>query len=632
MIDALPKYVNRQSRHGHNLSHDFSFTSSTGHLLTLFATRLDPKDTIQGKVDMFTRTQPLLNAASVDIEEFIDYFFVPLEMLYSGFGDYIYQVNEPYSRVTQINLNNQQGNLPVLDWERVMQGTLGDLFYEDETVIAALNNPDHFEFDTGFMSVYRNLFHNYYNPNALFKYVVDSRGDQEAFGDYVVPVDYYQPNVLPIYLMAYNAVYEHFYRLDDREEFDAGLYNIDDCVYDGDPLETNFDKYFYELKYRPLFFDYFTSGKVAPLINSNNILSTGSATTDLTRINNYMSSNGIKLTSDNDSSAPSPLENATGLRPNVNTWTTSNLRSMFAVEKLLSITNRSKKTYDAQVMAHLGVDMPIDYFHNIQFIGSQRSSIHVGEVISTAGTEDTPLGDIAGKGYSQMGGDGVKFTAPCHGVFIAIYSAVPRVRYYAPLEKHSMVTDRLSFFHPEYEKLGMQPIFGYEAFAVPGSDYTANSTVLCWQMRYEELKRRFNKVSPAFVDTIISGVDEQGNPLSYIKSFNQWHNWVLVRRPYGFESGPDSAPELRDFLCSPTMLNGLMAADYLDWSYWNNATGTTKQYWYMQDKATPYAQRTSFVWNVGSIFMNDPLIHFASNNFKLVNKISEDTLSPLGGI
>lgn len=632
MIDSLPKYVNRQSRHGHNLSHDFSFTSSTGHLLTLFATRLDPKDTIQGKVDMFTRTQPLLNPANVDIEEFIDYFFVPLEMLYSGFGDYLYQVNEPYSTVTQLNLLNNKANLPVLDWERVMEGTLSDLFYEDETVIAAFQNPDHFEFETGFMSVYRNLFHNYYNPNALFKYVVDHRSDQEAFGDYVVPVDYYQPNVLPIYLMAYNAVYEHFYRLDDREEFDAFLYNIDSIVYDSDFLASNLDHYFYELKYRPLFFDYFTSGKVAPLINSNNILSDG-ASTDLSRINNYLNSQSISLTKASGAPESSDLVNVTQVKSTGNFGVnTSGLRSMFAVEKLLSITNRAKKTYDAQVMAHLGVEMPIDYYHNIQFIGSQRSTIHVGEVISTAGTEDTPLGDIAGKGYSQMGGDGVKFTAPCHGVFIAIYSAVPRVRYYAPLEKHSMVTDRLSFFHPEFEKLGMQPIFGYEAFASPDDDYTANSTVLGWQMRYEELKKRFNKVSPAFVDTIIAGVDEQGNPLSYVKSFNQWHNWVLVRRPYGFESGPNSVPELRDFLCSPSILNGLMAADYLDWNYWNHATGLTKQYWYMQDKNTPYAERTSFVWNIGSIFMNDPLIHFASNNFKLVNKISEDTLTPLGRI
>lgn len=631
MIDSFPKYVNRQSRHGHNLSHDFSFTSSTGHLLTLFATRLDPKDTIQGKVDMFTRTQPLLNAANLDIEEFIDYFFVPLEMLYSGFGDYIYQVNEPYSKVTQANLASQQGKLPILDWESAISGVLSDVFYQDDTVIAAFNSPDQFEFDTSFMSIYRNLFHNYYNPNALFKYVLDHRSDQEAFDDYVVPVDCYQPNVMPIYLMAYNAVYEHFYRLDDREEFDSGLYNIDSVVYDGDFLHEDFSKYFYELKYRPLFFDYFTSAKVAPLINDNNILSQN-ASTDLLRINNYLSSRDIQLSAPSGGSV-TDISDSSQVRPSSNTaLSTGSLRSMFAVEKLLSITNRSKKTYDAQVLAHLGVDMPIDYFHNIQFIGSQRSSIHVGEVISTAGTEDTPLGDIAGKGYSQMGGDGVKFTAPCHGVFIAIYSAVPRVRYYAPLEKHAMVTDRLSFFHPEFEKQGMQPIFGYEAFAIPDADYSSNTTVLGWQMRYEELKKRFNKVSPAFVDTIIAGVDDQGNPLSYVKSFNQWHNWVLVRRPYGFESGPDSAPELRDFLCSPTMLNGLMAADYLDWSYWNRATGMTRQYWYMQAKNTPYAQRTSFVWNVGSMFMNDPLIHFASNNFKLVNKISEDTLVPLGRI
>ena len=120
MIDALPKYVNRESRHGHNLSHDFSFTSSTGHLLTLFGARMDPKYTIQGRVDMFTRTQPLTQPANVEIEEFIDFFFVPLEMLYTGFGDYVYQVNEPYSSVTQAVLTTYRQNLPVLDWSRAL--------------------------------------------------------------------------------------------------------------------------------------------------------------------------------------------------------------------------------------------------------------------------------------------------------------------------------------------------------------------------------------------------------------------------------------------------------------------------------------------------------------------------------
>lgn len=185
MIDSLPGYTNRESRHGHNLSHDFSFTSSTAQLLTLFAHRMDPKDTIQGRIDMFTRTQPLTQPANVEIEEFIDYFFVPLEMLFSGMGDFVYQVNEPYSSITQqvlANLGANSGNLPLLDWKNLMLGNLSDMFktYTDGDVTklginvdSSAGGLDEYGMDNYFFSVFRNLFHNYYNPNGLFYYVAN---------------------------------------------------------------------------------------------------------------------------------------------------------------------------------------------------------------------------------------------------------------------------------------------------------------------------------------------------------------------------------------------------------------------------------------------------------------------------
>ena len=574
MIDSLPKYVNHASRYGHNLGHDFSFTSSTGHLLTLFGCRMQPKDTIQGRVDMFTRTQPLVQPANVEIEEFIDYFFVPLEMLYSGMGDYLYQVNEPYSSVTQRNLDLNKANLPILDWEDEMQGSLENVFGQymngDNVVLGIQVDPeetgfaDSYGLDNGFLSVYRNLFHNYYNPNGLFKWVKDNEGIVGEDPDLAIPADYFQPNVFPLYLMAYNCIYQHFYRLDDREQFRAETYNIDSVIYGGSTLSANFGRDFFDLKYRPRFFDYFTSAKVAPLINSNNILRTGSNSTDLTNINNYLSSANITLTTSNGGPTPTDMNDSTQVKLG-SVLSSGGLRSLFAVEKLLSITNRAKKTYDAQVLAHLGVDMPTDYFHQIQFIGSQRSTIKVGEVVATASGVDgsgtsVPLGDVAGKGYSVMGSDGVKFTAPCDGVFMAIYSAVPRVRYYAPLEKHAMITSRLSFYQPEYAKLGMQPIFGYEVFAAPEDpgEYSPNTDVLGWQMRYEELKSRFNKVSPAFVDTIV--YSSSTFVQDYVQTFNDWHTWTVIERPY--QAGNNvSAIELKNLLANPYMLNGLMASN-----------------------------------------------------------------------
>lgn len=632
MIDALPKYVNRESRHGHNLSHDFSFTSSTGHLLTLFGARMDPKDTIQGRIDMFTRTQPLVQPANVEIEEFIDFFFVPLEMLYSGMGDYIYQVNEPYSSVTQQVLNNQINNLPVLDWPNALNSLFGTLFsnYESEGffdygINVEEGSEDGYYMDNAFFSVYRNLFHNYFNPNGLFKEIAEI----EITGTtppkkYAVPADYFQPSVFPIYLLAYNCIYQHFYRLDDRERFDASQYNIDATIYDGDFMHDSLNLYSYGLRYRPRFFDYFTSAKVAPLINSNNIVGAPGVSTDLTRINNYLSTAGVRLIGPTGSNI-TEISDSTQLRTMSSVVSTSSLRSMFAVEKLLSISNRAKKTYDAQVLAHLGVDMPRDYFHNIQYIGTQKSTIKVGEVVATASTDASPLGDVAGKGYAVLGDKGVKFTAPCHGVFMAIYSAVPKVRYYAPLEKHAMITDRLSFYQPEFAQLGMQPIFGYEAFAAPLSsdEYLANTAQLGWQMRYDELKRRFNKVSPAFIDTIV--VNERQGVKQYVKSFNDWHTWTVSERPYGAYDNFVTT-NLSDYLASPQMLNGLMASQYLYPSDWKKVYADTGYYKF---DTTDETDKHSFAWDIAGLFKRDPLLHFAKCDFKIVNKIPDNTLPNL---
>ena len=632
MIDALPRYVNRESRHGHNLSHDFSFTSSTGHLLTLFGARMDPKDTIQGRIDMFTRTQPLVQPANVEIEEFIDFFFVPLEMLYSGMGDYIYQVNEPYSSVTQQVLSNQINNLPVLNWANALDNLSGTLFknyaaagFYDLGLNVDEDGVDGYYMDNAFFSVYRNLFHNYFNPNGLFKYVAeyDTTGSSPLI-KYAVPADYFQPSVFPIYLLAYNCIYQHFYRLDDREKFDASQYNIDATIYDGESMHQGLNLYSYGLRYRPRFFDYFTSAKVAPLINSNNLSGGAGVSTDLTRINKYLSSTGIRLTNSGGGNI-TEISEAAQVKTSSSVIATSNLRSMFAVEKLLSISNRAKKTYDAQVLAHLGVNMPTDYFHNIQYIGTQKSTIKVGEVVATASTDVSPLGDVAGKGYAVLGDKGVKFTAPCHGVFMAIYSAVPKVRYYAPLEKHAMITDRLSFYQPEFAQLGMQPIFGYEAFAAPLSndEYLANTAQLGWQMRYDELKKRFNKVSPAFIDTIV--VNEKQGVKEYVKSFNDWHTWTISERPYGAYDNFVTT-NLQDYLASPQMLNGLMASQYLYPEDWKKVYADTDYY-----KFDDYRVETkkSFDWDVAGLFKRDPLLHFAKIDFKIVNKIPDNTLPSL---
>ena len=175
MIDSMPKFQAHISREGHNLEHGFEFTSSTGHLLTLFADILNPDDTISGNIQMFSRTNPLAVPANVEIDQFIDYFFVPLEMLYSGFGDSLFMVNEPYSSMITVQENN---NLPVVKFANNDESLLIALFDITGSVNSVANptskgyvdfsTMDYYGKDSMFFSFYRNMFHNYMNPNSLF--------------------------------------------------------------------------------------------------------------------------------------------------------------------------------------------------------------------------------------------------------------------------------------------------------------------------------------------------------------------------------------------------------------------------------------------------------------------------------
>ena len=643
MIDSMPKYQARISREGHDLEHSFEFTSSTGHLLTLYADILNPDDTVSGNISIFSRTNPINVPANVEVEQFIDYFFVPLEMLYSGFGDSLFMVNEPYSSMINVRKDN---DLPVFDFEFLLRDNLSqELGFvtssSTQPAYVKFDQLDYYNKDSEFFSVYRNFFHNYLNPNSLFftefRQLVNSSVTQRTLFS-VLPADLYQPNVLPLSLLAYNCVYEQFYRLDDREPFDNSIYNIDESVYLDAGLERHVNLHkFFGLKYRPYFFDYFTSAKVAPLLNSVN-LSNQRANDSWEMVNNYMSS--LKPITQAVGSAPeSSLDEATsvGANPDGYALSISQLRSMFAVEKIMSVTNRAKKTYDAQVLAHMGAKVPRDVRHELHYLGTQRSTWKIGEVIATAGTADTPLGDMAGKGYSTFNNNTIKFTAPCHGIFIGIYSAVPRMRYYAPLEKHMQISSRLDFWFEEYEKLGMQPIFYYEAFPVL-NDYEHSamipkSDILGWQMRYQQYKQRYDKVSPAFINTVFIDVDAAGVPtvgdhdysFNY-GNFNTWLNWVLSKRPFNLDYEP--ILNNTEFYASPTDLNNIMAVQY-GW----HLTGSSGRFSdvpdYWKISRLEGSDFEGFTNNLASLFYRDPFIHFAKADFKKVSKMSSNTLPDL---
>lgn len=507
--DFMPEFKANLPRTSHVLSHQFNFTATTAHLNPIFHTIINPGETIKLGFDFNLRTQPLDSAAFAVLKTHTEYFFVPFSLLYQSFDQVYYGISDQWSSALASNLASR--NLPVLDFNNIIL----QLYTHRSSSVPGLLSGNSESIGQSSIRLFDLLG---YNPIGIA--CPDSEGTH-----------YVNFNVFPYPILAYNCIYQYYYRLDARESFVPKTFNWD-LYPTGSVVDSNdFFKEYCLMHYRPVDNDYFTDIKVSPIVDVLNLSSKSNfslAKSWLTRSDvtgtpvlssgssGGVSSNipGSPLYSNNRVPAANVQTNF-GFTGDVFTFggttdyvsrngfdiNTANIRAMFANEKLWSITGRAKKNYDDQTLAHFGFSVPHDVKHEISCFGHDVSDISIGEVISTSATSGAPLGEIAGKGYGRQNSNKHTFTAPCHGVIMVLFSVVVDRNYEGGIAKHNMVVNANDLYQPEYDHLGMQPLFAYETnfFDYPSalSDGDPNE-LYGWQYRYEQWKRRYNRINGAF--------------------------------------------------------------------------------------------------------------------------------------
>lgn len=565
--DSQKEFVNRKAKTGHDLSHKLGFTSSVGQLLPIFSDVALPGDEYFLSADIrLARTMPLASAAMCDIELIVEHFFVPAFLIYQPFGSVVYGINDNFS--SAFPSSSQFKGLPKLD--------LNDLYQKLRTRTSAIVDSAGAITESPRQAAFRLADCLGLSPKVLAMDATDIITPQAKA---VTPV------VFPWQLCTYHAIYQHFYRLDDKEEQDTRWCNLDRFFNVGTiPVTggaTMDDVAWMRLHYRPYKFDYFTGANKSPLINQINLFTDNlSPAQNLTKFNDWLSGgeSGVRVSdvlgadiSSYGSKVPTNVKNTTdSTGVNISAldlsvkYNTAAFRAMFANEKLLSVTSRSKKKYDDQTLAHFGVDVPHDVKHEITFIGRDKVRVDINAVVSQAETS-LPLGELAGMGTASMNGQGHKFVAPCHGFVMSIYSAVPRYRYIGGLRRENAITDRIDFFQPEYDALGQQPLFGYEcddSYDTNGN-YIPAGQICGWEYRYQQFKSRYDRASCAFIR------DEFG-----AQTGNTLMSWMLAKRPFSFDFGAGwiynntglqtlyQSTNLDPWIIMPTDLNQLMLVNY----------------------------------------------------------------------
>ena len=483
-IGLNPQHRAQLPKTGHNLSHKFGFTAPPAYLLPVFHDILNPGETVNIGFNFDLRTMPLQQAAMTKLKVHTEYFFVPMQLLYEPFADTYYGINDKFSSNFANDVSSNR--FPVVNMTGLLTAMRQARTTYDESIGESLG------------SMWIRLLDMFgFNPVAI---TGDTGGN-------------YNPNMFPWQMLAYQAVWQYYYRIDERERFNQRTFNFD--RYYSTQLIEDYDyltRKLFHLHCRPFDDDYFTSAHVSPIVGPRNLRQV-SGTLDI--VNGYLTRSSSNLQGSIVSSgsvggssvfdSPGSFSNISnsvqtnfGFKSNiVNSGNpiplngldinTANIRAMFANEKLWSITGRAKKHYDDQTLAHFGFEVPHDVKHEITAFGHDYTEISIGEVISTASTEGAPLGEIAGKGYASQKGQKHKFTAPCHGVVLVLWSCVPERSYVGTYLKVNALSDANDLYKPEFDHLGQQPMFGYE---FNPRDPNIVASIYGWQYRYEQYKRR----------------------------------------------------------------------------------------------------------------------------------------------
>ena len=295
--------------------------------------------------------------------------------------------------------------------------------------------------------------------------------------------------VNPFRLLAYQKIYSDFYKRDDYEATNPLHWNIDDfkrgsAVMDFDDNSRLLNML--RLRYRWHNKDYFTGVVPSELLGGLQGFNANSL---------GMFGDSMQITGDDNK-----VSVASG---NVST---KGIRAMFALEKLMRLTRRAGGfDYISQTLAHYGFEPPHGRGDKVEFVGGTASNINISEVLSTADTSKGFTGQIYGRGIGSTDEHGdTEFTAKEHGILMCISSIVPDSDYSAEgLNSFNSKLQRGDYFQPEFQDLGLQPVFNYELYNRIYSDNMPENLrikkgVLGFSPRYAEYKSAFDKLHGEF--------------------------------------------------------------------------------------------------------------------------------------
>lgn len=520
-------YKNKTTRSPFDLSQRVSFTAKAGEILPVWWDLTYPGDHYKGQLKHFTRTQPVNTAALTTVKEEFKFYYVPMSQLWKNFKPVITQMTSESQTATSLTTDlGLSSRTPYI--------TVANLFDKDDGLLNTIRSTFKENIDAfGF------------NANAgimkLLQYLrYGGLPDKYANPDVELPYTIYDKNVplTPFPLLAYQKIYFDKFRFDQWEENSAYCWNID--YNDGEELDVAgllgpsvFGNCLLTLRYanypKDLFFGILPNsqyGDVSTLsydtqANINIPSQLANVTAQLfdnqnqeLYVQQFSEASGAKfggLVNEQDEGVgKSPLlvkGTANVLAKEALAHFTSKfsilaLREAEAMQKWKEISQSGKKNYKDQIYKHWNVTLPENESGECVFAGGTTSFITINEVVSSViDIDQNQLANIAGKGIGSSEGN-IDFVAPDYGVFMCVYTAVPRVSYDLDgIDMKLLKTDAADYAIPEFDKIGMETLPSI-CFSMSKTLNSLESGVMGYVPRYIDAKTNVDIVLGAFKTTL----------------------------------------------------------------------------------------------------------------------------------
>lgn len=537
---GMSNLQNHPHRSGFDIGRKNAFTAKVGELLPVYWDISMPGDKYKFNVEYFTRTQPVETSAYTRLREYFDFYAVPLRLLWKSAPSVLTQMQD----INQIQALSLTQNLALGSYLPSLPLNL--IYSFVQYLNNGSNNPG---FSTGLRNMfgfsrsdlsfkllsylgYGNIVRTLPSPgNRWWSTTLKNSDDAATYTQQYIQNNYV--NIFP--LLAYQKIYQDFFRWSQWESSNPSSYNVD--YYSGvnasliSSLPSKDSDYWksdtmFDLKYCNWNKDVLMGvlpnsqfGDVAVIDVShsdgtvpNSVVlksPSGKASSEVVVTTSYNAPLTPLSFAANSASESNVIPQGSALQVNLanlqSQFTVLALRQAEALQRWKEISQSGDSDYREQIRKHFGVNLPQALSNMCTYIGGISRNLDISEVVNNNLAAEGDTAVIAGKGVGAGNGS-FTYTVDEHCVVMCIYHAVPLLDYtITGQDGQLLVTDAESLPIPEFDSIGMEVLPMTQIFN--SSLATAfNLFNAGYNPRYFNWKTKLDVVNGAFTTTLKSWV------------------------------------------------------------------------------------------------------------------------------